>query len=83
MATEKLLAFVLKTKIALSKVNCDRKTEFQLLKPLQYKSVKAAQFADTLSILPSGQLLISYRCADPEGDRWSGHPPSPPPPQKK
>ena len=27
----------------------------------------------------SGQLLISNRCADPEGDRWSGHPP----PQKK
>ena len=28
----------------------------------------------------SGQLLISNRCADPEGDRWSGHPP---PPKKK
>ena len=54
MAAEKLLAFGLKTKIALSKVNCDRKTEFQFLKPLQYKSVKAAQFDDTLSILPTG-----------------------------
>ena len=54
MAAEKTLEFVLKIKIALSKINYDRKTEFQVLKPLQAKSVKAARFTDTLSILPTG-----------------------------
>ena len=56
-------------------------TIFWNFKCSQGKHLWDFQFAPT-KLNPwrgSGQLLISNRCADPEGDRWSGHPP----PKKK
>ena len=48
------MEFVLKSKFALTKINSERKTEFTFLKPLQFKSIQAAESTDTLAILPTG-----------------------------
>lgn len=48
------ILFSLKTKIALSAVNMRRCAEYSYLKPLQYQSLKAATFSDSMIILPTG-----------------------------
>ena len=51
---ENTLNFSLQTKIALAKINKQRESEFNYLKPLQVKSVKSALAGDTLIVLPTG-----------------------------
>ena len=51
---EHILEFSLQTKIALAKINKQRGSEFNYLKPLQAKSVKSALAGDSLIVLPTG-----------------------------
>ena len=48
------MAFSLKSKLALSEINCERRTEYSYLKPLQINGIRSAVLSDTFIILPTG-----------------------------